>query len=388
MAKWSVVKNSYNQGTRIATSADPTWSLEDDSDHTPITSTHTPCGYWPGTITTPKEYTYILAVLSSYPYQIAKIDYYTGEIYPDTILLPGAISILGAFPTIYKGKLYVWTLCGDVSHPVHTLYEVDIDAKITTRVLPIAIEAGQGPGYRVGNMLYLYCSSDAYGGPNFRNRIYEIDLDTFSATGRVFTLAWNYGPALNIVIRGNLMFVASTGYVIVVDFKTFTTLSTYYYGSSGSGVSATFTNDKTACIIALNNYDPCLIKISLTNPPTLLATRDTNWLPFMRPSEMTIDYNDTVYVCDKFNLKLHKFNGAAWDNPVTYDYVEEYAYGRAMRFESPQIAGEDLWCCNNYTWIDDYRRVFRIDKNTMKVKHVISVPAPEYVPAIYPIILY
>ena len=42
--------NQYNEGNKIATSADPVWTL-DDKDGTPITPKHTPCGYWTSFLT-------------------------------------------------------------------------------------------------------------------------------------------------------------------------------------------------------------------------------------------------------------------------------------------------------------------------------------------------
>jgi len=39
-------KPRYNEGTHISTDEDPTWRSA-TNDHTPITDTHVPCGYWP-----------------------------------------------------------------------------------------------------------------------------------------------------------------------------------------------------------------------------------------------------------------------------------------------------------------------------------------------------
>lgn len=39
-------KPRYNEGTHIATVENPLW-IDITNDHTPITTTHTPCGYWP-----------------------------------------------------------------------------------------------------------------------------------------------------------------------------------------------------------------------------------------------------------------------------------------------------------------------------------------------------
>ncbi len=277
MAKWSVVKNSYNEGNRIATSDDPTWIIVDNLGHEPVTPTHTPCGYWPGQIVTPKEYSYIVALFNNSPQLVGRVDYNTGVIDPASGYIIGTYSAPGLFPFVYKEKLYISATNQD---GWLSLFEYDLEAKITTRVLPVMRGSLHGSLlYKAGNMVYVIGESDNYGGPDYRERIHEVDLDAFVITGRMIGLSGSYGPCKNFTIYGSLMFFVTGTDVIVLNLKSFTFLNSLSYASSGSGaICAVFNNEKTECIIARNNYTPGLQKISLTNPPTVLATKNTDWL--------------------------------------------------------------------------------------------------------------
>jgi hypothetical protein len=384
MSEWDVYnKNSYNEGNRIATSSDPTWSLEDNVGHTPISLAHAPCGYWPKGIVAPinpRSYSYITALSSNPPQLVSRINYYTSAIDPTSGSIVGCASVPGLFPTVYNGKLYMWGL--KTNNDWFQVYEFDLETKIHTRTLQVASVAfGVGPGYRVGNMLYVCCASDNYGGANYRMRIHEVDLDTFTTTGRMVGVPFSYGTLLNLTIAGSLMFLISWTHVIVFDFASFTYITNTQYSSGSDGYQAGINNERTECIVARNNNTPCLMKLSLANPPVILGTQNTTWLPTSDSMGLAVDANNNVYISDKFNLKLYKFNLTAFDTPVLYDYLST-----GTIFTGLVCAGEDLWCANNYTWIDAYRKIVRIKTATMAVDHIIDLPA--WGDIIYSVIVY
>jgi hypothetical protein len=382
-----VDKTSYNEGNKISTSTDPTWKVNDNLGHTPITTIHEPCSYWPKMsvpILNPRAYTYITALFNDPPYPVARVNYYTSVLDPTFASVPDEATTSGAFPQVYNGKLYVWNK--SITRSTFTVWEVDLELKVVTRYIDLTPPDGlnsPGPGCLVGNMLYVTCSCDSVAGPNFRMRIYEIDLSTFTATGRNVGIAFSYGSLLGIRVTGNFIFLVTWTYVVVFSLASFTYLSSYMFTGASDGYCAAFNNEKTECVIARNNYTPCLMKVSLTNPPVLLGTQNTSWLPNSNVMSMATDINNNVYVSDKFNLKLYKFNLTAFDTAVLYDYLST-----GTAFTGLVCAGEDLWCINNYAWINVYRKIVRIKLATMAVDHIINIPSSPYSNSIHSVVIY
>ncbi|MHA1481889.1 MAG: hypothetical protein ACTSQA_00440 [Candidatus Heimdallarchaeaceae archaeon] len=381
----SVQKPNYNEGNLISTYANPVWNNEHLG--TAITKQHKPCGYWTKNYIPPKAplppptYNWITAIFHNPPQMVAKINYSSGEIGDNGIfdITPPVISAIGYNPVVYKDYLYAAVKDGDDQLVLVKFNLVTMTVEDTLIIIPPNSFNFPTCHCLRENILYIGVQS-TYPGISDRERVYEIDLDSFT-TLRSVGLYYGYGSVHTIIATGSMLYVF-VGYGVFPVY-----LSNFLKGTYGMIEYDTFNNSVvcnkvgTECIVTNNSYT--VYRVSLTDPPVILETKAVLFLT--RSHSVMLDANNYAYFGDKKQAKIHRINMSIFDDFVDFDYS---SFGMDAPFNSLQYAeGKGFFVSNNTWYEDSYRKIVKMDLATMEVDSIISLPIDPYVDTIHSIVI-
>jgi len=332
----------------------------------------------------PPLYDWIIALFTSIPPLIGKINYTSGAIEDNgTIdITPAITTAPGYDPIVYGGYLYAAYKDASAQFILVKFELATMTVEDTLVVIPTDSYNYNFPMTHClsGNTLYIGAQS-LYGYPTdpYRERVYEVNLDSFTVVRHVgFT--HSYGSVHTIIATETMLYVFLNYGVYPVYLSDFSVGTYCMIENLSANKGVVGNNASTEAFVTVNEYT--VYRVSLADPPIILDTKSVLFLT-ANHSVMS-DEDNYAYFSDKTQAKIYRLNMSLFDDFVEFD---DSGSGLDAPWGALKYAQDKGFFVNNHTWDSDVqRKIVKIDLATMGVDAIISLPVDPYISPIHSII--